>query len=98
MIKRNIYVNLMITYTFKENALVCEQTLSTNSLGKSMEICIENLYVLYILGLEGFEGLRDYYFKESHSVISQSTPTHSCGWLKRVFVESKVVCKVIFSG
>ena len=88
----------MITYTFKENALVCEQTLSTNSLGKSMEICIENLHVLYVLGLEGFEGLRDYYFKERHSVISQSTLTHSCGWLKRVFVESKVVCKVIFSG
>ena len=63
-----------------------------------MEICIENLYVLCILGLEGFEGLRDYYFKERHSVISQSTPTHSCGWLKRVFVESKVAYKVIFSG
>ena len=59
-----------------------------------MEICIENLYVLYVLGLEGFEGLRDYYCKESHSVISQSTLTHSCGWLKRVFVESKDVSGV----
>lgn len=98
MIKRNIYVNLMITYTFKEIALVCEQTLCTDSLRKSIEICIQNLYVLQILGLEGFEGLRDYYFKESHSVISQSTLTRSCGWLKRVFLESKVVYKVIFSG
>ena len=44
MIRRNIYVNLMTTYTFMENALVCEQTLCTNSLRKSMEICIENLY------------------------------------------------------
>ena len=59
-----------------------------------MEICIENLYVLYILGLEGFQGLVDYYFKESHSVISQSTLTHSCGWLKRVFLKSKVVYKI----
>lgn len=91
-------MNLMTTYTFKENALVCEQTLCTNSSRKSMEICLENLYVLYILELEGFEGLRDYYFKERHSVISQSTLTHSCGWLKRVFVESKVVYKIIFSG
>ena len=63
-----------------------------------MEICIENLYVLWILGLEGFEGLRDYYFKESHSVINQSTLTSSCGWLKRVFVESKVVYKIICNG
>ena len=85
----------MITYTFKENALVCEQTLSTNSSRKSMEICLDNLYVLYILELEGFEGLRGYYFKESHSVISQSTPTCSCGWLKRVFLVSKVVYKII---
>ena len=74
------------------------KTLCTNSSMKSMEICVENLYVLQILGLEGFEGLRDYYFKESHSVISQSTPTCSCGWLKRVFLESKVVYKVIYSG
>ena len=55
-----------------------------------MEFCFENLYELWILGLEG---LRDY-FKESHSVISQSSPTHSCGWLKRVFLKSKVVYKI----
>ena len=81
-----------------ETLLASHVSLSTNSSRKSMEICLENLYVLYLLELEGFEGLRDYYFKESHSVISQSTPTRSCGWLKRVFLESKVVYKIIFSG
>ena len=55
MIKRNIYVNLMITYTFKENALVCEQTLCTNFLRKSMEICVENFMYLRYWGLKGLK-------------------------------------------
>ena len=42
IIKRKVYEN---EWSLRENALIFEQILSTNSVRKCMEISLENLYV-----------------------------------------------------
>ena len=44
IIKRKVYENKYDDH-LRENALIFEQILSTNSVRKSMEISLENLYV-----------------------------------------------------